>query len=188
VGEHEIDVCAPEYAAERISRLELKPKPRAQVKAVTAILEADLIVLGPGDIYTSILANCVVPGIAEAIKQSPAPLLYVCNLMSRLGQTIGMHSCDYLDEIEAYVGRRPTQMICNETDFDAVLLKKYQTEGNHPVLNTAVEDSCHVRLLDVVSTESYVTKTGDSIERSLIRHDAKKLAEAVVGSAGFLSQ
>ena len=181
VGEHEIDVPSLGSHTDRIVTLEVTPKATANQKAVLAILEADLIILGPGDIYTSILANCVVDGMAAALSATTARLVYVCNLMSRSGQTIGMHSRDYVDEIEKYIGRRPNYMIYNSVTFQQSLLSKYVTEGNHPVENNcSINDTCTVVASDVVSTESYVSVAGDIIERSLIRHDSKKLARAVL--------
>jgi uncharacterized cofD-like protein len=180
IGEHEIDVAPPGTHRERITHLSVTPKATGSKQAIEAILAADLVVLGPGDLYTSILANCVVGGIAEALVASEAKIIFVCNLMSRSGQTIGMHSDDYLTELEKYIGRRPGYLIFNETPFLEQLLTVYAAEGNHPVQQTIVDGVCQVKNCDVVSTESFVTAAGDTIERSLIRHDSQKLARAVL--------
>ena len=149
-------------------------------KAKVAIEEADVIILGPGDLYTSILANCVVKGVKEAVRNSDATIIYVCNLMSRLGQTIGMESHNYVEEIKKYLEVSPHHMICNSAEFPASLLEAYAKEGNHPVQNSGSTDGCSTHQVDVVSTESFITASGDTIQRSLIRHDSKKLAAAVM--------
>jgi uncharacterized cofD-like protein len=180
VGEHAIDVAPPHAQLEQITHLSVTPPAIINPKASAAIQGADLVVLGPGDLYTSILANCVVGGMREALCATTARLVFVCNLMSRAGQTVGMHSQEYLDAIEKYTGRRPEYMIFNTTVFQDALLTKYTQEGNHPVHNNYIDDRCQIIARDVVSTQSYVTVAGDVLERSLIRHDAEKLAKAVL--------
>jgi uncharacterized cofD-like protein len=180
VGEHAIDVCQPNTYAERIMQLGVVPNARGNEKAIAAIYAADIVVLGPGDLYTSILANCVVGGIAEALSETPAKLLFICNLMSRLGQTIGMHSLDYVTEIEKYILRKPDCVIVNQAITTPKLLQKYTDEGNHIVEQTIPADFCPVRLCDVVTTEAFVTVAGDTLPRSLIRHDGQKLAREVM--------
>ena len=181
VGEHEIDVAPESALYERITHLSVSPSAHINPQAEAAILAADLIVLGPGDLYTSILANCVVGGMREALCRSQAPVVYVCNLMSRAGQTVGMSSLDYVDEIEKYTGRRPEWMIYNNTVFQESLLEKYSLEGNHRVAdNSSFDDQCRTVHADVVSSESFQSVAGDTIERSLIRHDPAKLANVLM--------
>jgi uncharacterized cofD-like protein len=180
VGEHQIDVPSPQAHLNRITNLSVTPHATINPKAQAAILAADLIVLGPGDLYTSILANCVVGGVREAIAGSNATIVYVCNLMSRGGQTIGMHAAEYLSEIEKYLGVKPAYMIYNNAPFQESLLEKYVAEGNHVVENNCADDVCQVLSDDVVSTQSYVSVSGDTIQRSLIRHDAAKLASRIM--------
>lgn len=181
VGEHAIDEPNPESHLDHIIDLHVTPDATINPKARTAILAADMIVLGPGDLYTSILANCVVGGVAEAIRSSRATIVYVCNLMSRSGQTIGMHSAEYVGEITKYLGIVPHHVICNSAPFSADLLAAYIREGNHQVENNITANISTIHEIDVVSTESYVTKNGDTLTRSLIRHDGTKLATALLG-------
>lgn len=180
VGEHEIDVPHRDSHLHRIVNLEVTPKASINPKARAAILEADLIVLGPGDLYTSILANCVIGGVREAMSNSRATLVYVCNLMSRSGQTIGMHSAEYVAEIEKYLGVCPQHVVINNAPLPHYLVKSYDQEGNHQVENNGAPKDCVVHAVDIVSTESYVTKSGDTLSRSLIRHDGEKLANVVL--------
>lgn len=180
-GEHHIDTPLPAAHENRIVTLAVTPEASINPKARAAILAADVIVLGPGDLYTSILANCVISGVKEAIVGSQATIVYVCNLMSRSGQTIGMHSAEYFEEIKKYLGDAPQHVICNSAPFPAALLESYKQEGNHPVVNNLTSDTCVVHAIDVVSTETYVTKQGDTVTRSLIRHDGEKLAKVIIG-------
>lgn len=89
---------------------------RANVDALIAIAEADQIVVGPGSLYTSLLATLLVPGIVEAINASPARLIYVANLSTQDGETLGMDCADHLDALITMSGiRPPAAIVANET-------------------------------------------------------------------------
>jgi uncharacterized cofD-like protein len=181
VGEHAIDVPEVTRAHRRIVSLSVTPAATITPAAATALKEADLIVFGPGDLYTSILAACVTDGFMEAVAASTATCVYVANLMSRLGQTTGMHVTDYVTELQRYLGRAPHHVLCNSTPFDTELLVRYEAEGNHQVAvetNNTNETTFHY--LDLLASEAIVRVSGDTVPRSLIRHDSEKLAAAVV--------
>jgi uncharacterized cofD-like protein len=181
VGEHAIDVPPLERADRRIVDLSLTPPANINPVAATALREADMIIFGPGDLYTSILANCVTEGFREALAESKATFVYVANLMSRLGQTKGMHLSDYVAELERYIGVIPQHVLCNTTPFDAELLARYEAEGNHPVMMQGGSDAYTIfHQLDLVATEAVVSVAGDTVPRSLIRHDSHKLAKAIL--------
>lgn len=181
VGEHDIDVPPLCWADSRIVALSLTPSATITPAAAAALHTADMIIFGPGDLYTSILANCVTTGFREALAASTATTVYVANLMSRLGQTKGMRLSDYLDELVRYTGSAPQHVLCNTTPFDPELLARYEAEGNHPVLIDAVRTAGTVlHPCDLVATEVVTSVSGDVVPRSLIRHDSEKLAAAVV--------
>ena len=84
----------------RISHVALIPeRPAALPAALAAIGEADLIVLGPGSLYTSVIPNLLVDGVAEAIARSDAPKIYVCNIMTQEGETEGYTAADHLQAL-----------------------------------------------------------------------------------------
>ncbi len=181
VGEHAIDESIFKYHERRIMQLAVTPAARINPAAEEALKTADLIVLGPGDLYTSILANCVVGGVVETIQSSPnTPLVYVCNLMSRSGQTIGMHADDYVSEISRYVGRVPEHVLINTTALPDDVLVRYAGEGNHPVSHDCKNGLCQIYAGDLLATEPVLTVAGDVLKRSLIRHDSDKLATAIL--------
>lgn len=91
------------HANGRIRRLTCEPgHPQATPEAIEAILHADLIVLGPGSLYTSIVPNLLIQGIPEAIKNAPAPKIYVCNVMTQEGETIDYSVADHVEVILAH--------------------------------------------------------------------------------------
>lgn len=95
-------------AGGKIRRMRIEPASvRPTAEAIQAILGADLIVLGPGSLYTSIIPNILTPGIAEAIKQSQAPRVYVCNVMTQPGETDGYSVADHLQALLLHASCKP---------------------------------------------------------------------------------
>jgi uncharacterized cofD-like protein len=176
VGEHAIDEPAPDRNNRRIIELAVTPRATLNPAAAEALATADAVIFGPGDLYTSIIANCVVDGFREALSPT-APLVYVCNLMSKVGQTKGMHAKEYIAEMTKYLGRTPDHVLINSTSFDEVLIKKYEADDEHPVqMNCDDTGTCTIHAADFLATDAVVTKAGDVVRRSLIRHDGEKLA------------
>ena len=180
VGENEIEESLQTRSESRIVSLSLSPQATITSEAREAIVGADLLVLGPGDLYTSILANCIVDGFVEAVEQSQAKIVYVCNLMSKRGQTIGMHAAEHVMEISKHIGRAPDVALINTTVFHSDLLDKYAKAGDHPILNNCVGDVCTIQALPLASQEEVILSSGDVVKRSLIRHDSDFLAETLV--------
>lgn len=179
--EHSIDEPDGDVGDERIIDLTITPDVAANPKAVAAILEADLIVAGPGDLYTSVLANCVVPGIGPAIRHSTAPFVYVSNLMTKYGQTNGYGVQEHVAEIVRYTKRRPDYVLVNNSPFPEDLLAVYAKDREFPVAQNCSADACGTVITgDFVARERIVTASGDVLKRSLIRHDSHKLAAKLI--------
>jgi uncharacterized cofD-like protein len=180
VGEHSIDAPPASRSARRITTLSVTPQAVIHDAARRALETADLVVLGPGDLYTGILANGVVTGFPAALASTNARVAYVANLMSRTGQTIGMTAHDYIAEIHRYLGRQPDVVIANTAALPEYLVQRYAEEGNHPVSTDGLEHLCKVVRADILAREPVVTVAGDVLERSLLRHDSDRLAQVVI--------
>lgn len=185
VGEHAIDTPPPERCQNMIVGVRVTPEATLTSEAAEAIRTADMVILGPGDLYTSIIANLVVGGFAEALTQSAARVLYVSNLMSRPGQTNGMMTADYVSEITTYGGRAPDCVLINNSPYPTDLLVRYAAEHTYPVVHNSIDVSYDVVVTDLVSTESVTTVAGDVLKRSLIRHDSDKLAIVFLQQLGL---
>jgi uncharacterized cofD-like protein len=156
-------------AGGKIERVFLHPdQVRAYPEAVRAILSADLIVIGPGSLYTSILPNLLVAGITEAIRISSAYTVYVCNVATQDGETGGFTMVDHVTALEAHIGQGV---------FDAVLANnsypsKNAGERTHYVLpgpeKHAIYQRYAVQFADLTDTDRPW------------RHDAVKLAQALL--------
>lgn len=181
LGEHNIDEPEPEQGKYRIVDIKVVPRAKANKDAIIAIRRADLIILGPGDLYTSIIPNLVVGNIAREIAVASGKILFVMNLMTKFGQTFGFKASDFIGEIEKYVGRQVDYCLINNTSkFHPRLLKKYKLERAELVENNLNNLKIKVIKKNLISSKIYIKPKSDKVVRSLIRHDPNKLARAVV--------
>ncbi|MBI3385044.1 YvcK family protein [Candidatus Gottesmanbacteria bacterium] len=178
-GEHEID--EPDFDGRlHIKKLSLSPRAAIYADAERVIKNANLIVLGPGDLYTSVLANMVVSGVPEALRNTKAQLVYIVNLVTKKGQTYGFGAKDHVFEIEKYIGRKLDFVIFNNGKFPPSIVRKYQKENEHPVVDNLEANGRKVVKTDLLAREEVKKVSGDVLKRSLIRHDPKKLAKVLV--------
>jgi uncharacterized cofD-like protein len=180
VGEHEIDEPKKERLGHHITQLGITPRVSAHKNVVEAIGEANLVLLGPGDLYTSVLANVVIPGVETALCDTTAKLVYVTNLMTKQGQTNGMGVAEHIDELASYIGRKPDVVVINATPLPADLLAAYAQCGEFPVEFNYESDDIQFVPADLLASEVVKTKAGDTLKRSLIRHDSHKLAQTII--------
>lgn len=173
-GEHNIDVrtASPEV---RIKRVFLSPTARIYRPAREAILEADVIVLGPGDLYTSLLPNLLVEGLPEAIMANQGQHIYVCNLMTKHGETDGFKASDFIKEVSGYLNGPGSfsDMIVNTEYIPSQILDKYAREKAYQVVADINECDEFVRS---VHAGAMVTRG------ELVRHDPTKLARLIMKS------
>lgn len=178
VREHAID----ETVAQRspIRRCFLSPSVSANPEALDAIREADLIVLGPGDLFTSIIPVLLVKGVAEALAECRGKLVFVLNLTTKRGQTEGYVATDFCRMLAAHIGRaRINVVLANQGTPSPGLIERYARAGE-PLVQDDLEGSdwaCVHRSL--LSDEIPGLVPGDH-PRSLLRHDPAKLADALL--------
>lgn len=178
-GEHEIDEPAESRVDHRIVNFSTEPKGYISEDAKNAILNADLILLGPGDLYSSLLANCVIDGVSAAILQSKAQFVYAANLMTRPGQTHGMTACDHVREVQKYVGKMPDTVIINTGTVPEHLLKRYADMHQFPVVDDCDDIDTHIIREDLLDSQEVLKKKGDVLQRSLVRGNGDKYAQLI---------
>jgi len=176
-GEHLID--EPEVD-KSITKFYLSSKVKAYEGAVEKILESDFIVIGPGDMYTTTLANIIVPGIAKALQETKAKLIFIPNLMSKIGQTRGLTQKSMLEMMEEYVGRKFDFVLINNGRLPEDAFKRYIEDGEEIFKDDLSDDDDRVVLRgDLVANSAIQKVKGDTLTRSLVRHEPKKLGEAL---------
>ena len=172
IGESAIDLRSDNLDV-AIDYIYVDPKAYVYPPVLDAIAEADAIILGPGDIYTSVLPNLLVEDVAQAINDSDAIKIHVCNLMTKPNESAGFRTSDFLALIMEYLGTsQPLDfLLVNNTPIPPRLMERYAAEGQHPV---AVDESASL------------TMVGRIVDRPLlapgvfIRHSPTALAEAIM--------
>ena len=142
-GESTIDLRGRPHPP--IHKVYLDPPVTANPRAVDAILDADVVVLGPGDLYTSIIPNLLAQGINGALAETKATRIYLCNLMTKLGETDGFKVSDFVREMNRYMGGAVLDWaLVNSGEVPAFVRDVYREEGAHPVVADLEETRRHV--------------------------------------------
>jgi uncharacterized cofD-like protein len=151
------------------------PNPPALPKALQAIREADYIIMGPGSLYTSIIPNLLVPEIAEAIAQREVPRVYVCNIMTEVGETQGYTVSDHIRTIDAAAGRHLFDaVVVQKKTPSAQALIRYAQGGSHPVFldrEAVMQLGRRIVIANVMREDEH---TGQ------VRHDSDRLAKILL--------
>ena len=155
-----------------IRKLSLSSSVRPLPKAIEAIRQADLVLLGPGSLYTSILPNVLIPEIAGALAKSKAPRVYIANLMTQPGETAGYALADHLRAIQKHVPFRIVDwVVANRQSVSPEVARRYRKEGAEPVL---------VDLPELQKLGFRVVLDNLLEEHGVIRHNSRRLAKLLV--------
>lgn len=177
VGEASIPAHACDHDL-LISRMDLVPsRPPANPGCLQALDEADIIVLGPGSLYTSIIPNLLVKGIGEAIRGSQAEVYYVANIMTQRGETQGMSVLDHIRVLEDYGLEGVIDgVVVNETPISSDLAKTYWDRAQARQLLIGKEEE------EVLSSEGISIVKGDFLDQSSgrVRHDGLLLSQRML--------
>lgn len=157
----------------RIKNLSLKPKDAQPTgEAIEAIAASEVIILGPGSLYTSVIPNLIIPGVAEAIRDSSAFKIYICNVMTQQGETETYKASEHLDAIIGHTNDGVVNAcLINNAIASKEMLGRYKIENSYPV----EADSEKIKKMgyevvaeDLLGVDDYV------------RHDSRKLTKALI--------
>lgn len=183
-GERVIDADFFKYDPRRAT-LSLVPSASANPTAIAAIEQADLVVIAPGDLYTSLGPLLVIDGIGEALKKTDATIMYVSNLVTKQGQTAGFCVSDHAAEIERFIGAEVLDYVLyNKQTPTEEVAQRYQQENAYLV--EVDEMALHAKKYTAVGG-NFLGAVAESHEndilpvtRSLIRHDAEAIARSLI--------
>ena len=145
----------------------------ANSRAMNALKNADGILLGPGDLYTSVIPNLLVPEVSDAIRSVDVPVIYACNLMTKLGETNGYSASTFAREIVRYIGgRKLDYLLVNTEHFSSEVLRSYAAEQAAPVETRDSEAEKFAHQI-VMCDLAYV----DGLK---VRHHSSRLADIVM--------
>jgi uncharacterized cofD-like protein len=158
----------------RIKRVRLVPEhPKALAESVGAIENADLILLGPGSLYTSIIPNLLVDGIAQAVRESSAVKIYVCNIMTQEGETEGYTASDHIRAIFAHSSPELFGLcLTNSMPIPPEVCALYDVEGAAPIV-------CDTEKCAGLGVE-LISKDVAEIRENVVRHDPNALAGEIM--------
>lgn len=173
IGESRITECKKAQDC-RIRRVSLIPeRPRALPEALEAIRQAEMIVLGPGSLYTSIIPNLLVDGIVEAIQGSDALKVYVCNIMTQDGETEGYTVSDHIEALFQHSAPGLFDLcLTNSAPIPEEMVRRYAQEGAEPI--RCDEDACHALGVEVLRCPLAAVGSG------FVRHDSGNLARELI--------
>jgi len=154
-------------------RISLAPEaPRALPQALAAIAEADLVTLGPGSLFTSVIPNVLIPEVAQALRTTRARVVYVCNVMTQPGETDAFSAADHVEALYRHgMAGLIDDVVVNDTPVSGSLAEVYERSGARPV---AVDDD-RLAALGVRIVHARVASGGD-----FFRHDPGALADVVL--------
>ncbi|MBE6021990.1 MAG: YvcK family protein [Cellulosilyticum sp.] len=174
IGETEI----VEYGKQNqsnICHIELSPKfPQPTEKVIQALMEAELIILGPGSLYTSIIPNLLVKDISEYIKRATAQKIYIANIMTQPGETSRFSLEEHIEILEHYLGRNVLDtVVINNENVTKEQMKEYEEEGAKLLtINEGHDVWKRMRRIEAPLIKIYE-------DEKFIRHDPVKLAKCI---------
>lgn len=159
-------------SGKKISRVELRPSPVALSGEIEeAIGKADLFLFGPGSLFTSVIPNLLIDGLMSAVNKTGRPRVYIGNIMTQPGETIGFRLSDHVNALRAHVGNEfPDAIVAHVGEIPKPVLDKYAKEGAEPV--TMDLDKPEFRGIEVIAANFY---TGGET----VRHEPAALARVI---------
>ncbi len=182
-GEGNIDENVEEKS--RIKKAFLEPQVDPCPEAIERIKKSDYLIIGPGDLYTSIIPVLLARGIKEAVMASKAKIIFVMNLMTKSGQTANYRASDHIADLKQYLGKGPDFVIVNNGNIPPNILKWYLDHEEKPVVGDLSEVNFKGKIItdDVVDNKRFEQSEADLKTRSILRHSSKKLTKILTGIA-----
>jgi uncharacterized cofD-like protein len=172
-GESAIDVPRGDQR-EKIKNVYLVPHHSDSISVyqpvIEAVKKADFIIIGPGDLYTSIIPNFLVPGVKEAISGSQGRIIYISNIMTKFGETDQFTLLDFIEQLERYTDKTLDHVVYNETLPPDDILRSYGEQKAYFVEHDK-PDALEMRII--------TKKDLLDISGNIIRHDPAKLSDAI---------
>ena len=173
----ELDIS---HHGHELSEIWLEPadsKPLPEV--LSAVDDAEIILLGPGSLFTSVIPNILMPDFADKLKDAQVPKVYICNLMTQPEETQGMNIVQHLDWVSAALGCVPDYLIANSETIPDDIIESYRKEGAVPLyLDNSQREI--IKSMGCVCVEASIMSVYESEkEGRVLRHDSQKLASVI---------
>ncbi len=168
-GESRISLCKGRAPALQVRKVWHEPPAVCDASAYASILHADVVIIGPGDLYTSVITNLVIGKVKEALLLTRAKKIYVCNLMTRPGETSGLDAREHVKRIVDVLGKDLLDyVLVSNTQFSKASIARYAKLDQHPVLMEEKEE-----FEGITKAKRILVDIAD--QKELVRHDLQKL-------------
>jgi len=172
-GESKIDLAEERKPELHITNIWHEPKTCLGVDAYSALINSDIIIIGPGDLFTSIITNLLVDDFNEAVSKSKAKKVYICNLMTKPGETAGFNAYQHVREVVKYFGSDFLDyIIISNTKLSEVALLEYSKKKQEPV---QCDNADKIHEL----TEAQIVLADVGHETNLVRHNSNKITKEI---------
>jgi uncharacterized cofD-like protein len=174
-GESDIDLCKNRSSELRIKKCWHEPESKCDIGAYSSIVNSDFVTIGPGDLFTSVITNLLVKDIRKAVSETKAKKIYICNLMTKPGETANFDAIDHIREVLKYLKEDCLDYIVisdnNRLSMDSVL--RYSKKSQFPVKAGNISA---IRKI----TRAKIVVADVAHEKELIRHDSEKLKDVIL--------
>ena len=173
----ELDISEHGHELNEIWLEPINAKPLPEV--LSAVNDADVILLGPGSLFTSVIPNLLLPDFADKLRDSDVPKIYICNLMTQPDETQGMNVAQHLDWVSAAIGRVPDFVIANSDPVPDDIIENYRKKGAEPLyLDDMQRDT--IKNMGCNCIEAPIMSVFENEkEGRVLRHDSQKLASVI---------
>jgi uncharacterized cofD-like protein len=171
-----------EHGGVKIAQISLREPAVIYEPARVTLETADLVIMGPGDLYASLLPNALVDGFREALAKNAGKFVYIVNLMTSKQQTYQMSAADHVAEVQRYTGRQPDVVIMNQqTITEPKVIANYKRGGYAPVKDDLGDGDGKMKIYraDLVAEVMVAEERGDTLPRNFLRHHAQNLLAVI---------
>ena len=171
-----------ENSGKKITQIDLQHRSEIYRKAKMAIMNAEVIIMGPGDLYASLLPHTRVSGFKEALLNCSGKFVYIANLMTCLQQTHQMTAKEHLGEIIKYCQRQPDYIVLNQEKItNQQVIANYQAEGYEPLIDDLQDLPGPIKIIreNLVSPVVVKKEKGDNLPRNFLRHHSENLKKVI---------
>ena len=173
----ELDISAHGHELDEIWLEPMNARPLPEV--LSAVDEADVILLGPGSLFTSVIPNLLLPDFADKLKDSPAPKIYICNLMTQPDETQGMNILKHIEWVSVALGCIPDFVIANNEPIPDDIIEAYKKDGASPLFLDYHQREA-IKNMGCIYVEAPIMSIFESDkEGRVVRHDPQKLASVI---------
>lgn len=164
----------------KIKNISLIPTPKIFIEAEKALKNANYLIINPGDLYGSIMPNIIIKGFTQALKHVNCKIIYICNLVTKYGQTYNYDVKEHIKDIEKYLDKKIDIIGVNNQNFTTDQVITYLKENSEPVkLNLNKLRRYKVYATNLISDQEVKQVKGDKLKRSTVRHSVKTLTKVL---------